>query len=427
MVRYQSNQNIKKKFESKQTFLAKNSNLRTRNKTILKTNTACSKDKLNNKSRLKRKVLVYKKNDKFYIDHFVAYALKLTNVRAVMLDNPHLVEVGMETLYRWQNDEDIEIEYQNIDRKKGTTTREEGNLAKDLDELEQGEYGIAIHGIDTGNSTEKQRKASNIMDEGLNINDNSKTILSTAISLGTNDDVQGLRQNITQYNFGNGIKMNVIIAVPLYIQNRNGQRIFLGFPEENKRTAGQQYEEHCILDQICGKLKKVPPEFILGYYCENADNSVSFIKNLKHYSNIEQEQKEDLYQELSLNMNDTSKKINELIESGNIEQLTQMKEKVQRLDLNAYMVDNAMRLAQKYKEQQDKAPTNSIEKRKILLDHLEEEPSGNGATASTEKRKTRRILLNSYEETKLSDLSEAREILKDGVIQKERNYEGKEV
>lgn len=148
--------------------------------------------------------------------------------------------------------------------------------------------------------------------------------------------------------------MNVVLAVPLQIQNKNGEKIYLGFPERNKRTSGQQYDEHCILDQVCGKMGKVPSEFILGYYLEHEDGSASFVRNLKHYSNISKEEQESLYQAIFSNMNDFSRKINELIDAKDINKLSEIRAKVQQMGINTANLDNAIIFAQKEKEAQAK-------------------------------------------------------------------------
>ena len=451
MVRYQSNQGIKKQIEQRQLLstrspsLRTNTVLRTKSKTALKTNTTHTNQTTKTKSRLKRKLMVYKKDGKFYIDNSAAYALKLTNVRAVMTENPHLIEIGIETLYRFQNNEDIEIEYQELDKDK-EIKKEKTDLLETLEGLEQGEYGVGIHGIDKGSREEKQGIADSISNEGLNINNNSKTILSTSISLGTNEDMQRICREISGYQFGNGTKANIIIAVPLYIQNESGETIFLGFPEQNKRTAGQQYDEHCILDRICSKMKKIPPQFILGYYCENQDGSESFIENGQHYSNLSIEDREVLFTEISSNMDDISRNYNELIASGNIGQLSQIKERMQQLGWNSSLIDNALTLAQKYKEKEisqdvgkrntrqiilntnEQSDNSSSPQRKnvrrVILDHSSQSES---LSDSTKSKRTRRILLDACKGTKLSDIAIAKETLREGLDEPEKDYKGKEV
>lgn len=362
-----------------------------------------------------------------------------------MTKNPHLIEIRIEELYRFQNDADIEIIYQELNKDKESKIKK-SDLAEIFDELEQGEYGIGIHGIDKGSREEKQDIADSISNEGLNINNNSKTILSTSISLGTNEDMQRISQEISGYKFGNGAKANVIIAVPLYIQNQNGEKIFLGFPDENKRTAGQQYDEHCILDRICSKMKKIPPQFILGYYYKNQDGTESFIRNGQHYSSLTPEDRENFFTELSSNMDDVSRNYNELITSGNIEQLGQIKEKMQQLGWNSLFIDNALTLAQKYKGQAIYQDVEKRNTRQIILNTneqsdnllrpqrknvrrviLEHSSPSESLSESTKSKRTRRILLDACKETKLSDMAIAKETLREGLEEPEKDYKGKEV
>lgn len=431
MVRYKSNQNFKNELKKNQFNSARipelrtNAVLRTKIQTILKTNMAFSTNIYQTKVRLKKKIVVYKKDNKFYIENSTAYALKLKNVRAIMIENSHLVELGLETLNRLKNREDIEIEYQEINAERDRGLRK-GELGDTLEKLGNGEveYGIGIHGIDKGSNEERRIRASSICREGLNINNNSKTILSTSISLGINEAFNQINQDIKEYNFGNGTKVNVVIAVPIYIQNQRGEKIFLGFPDKNNITSGQQYEEHCILDRICAKLNRIPSEFILGYYSDESNNRGNFVENLKHYSNITGEEKENFYKEVSLNMDDISKSYNELITSGNIEKLSEMREKMKQLALNSNMVDNAIMLVQKYKQQMDAKDVKEKKVRQVILEEVQKDKV---LSDSTKTSKTRRILLNLCAEAKLSDLSNAKEILQEGTRIQEENYKGKEV
>ena len=451
MVRYQSKQSIRHQIEQKQLLSTKSPRLRTgtvlriKSETALKTDMKEQNANTKTKLRQKRKLLVYKKDGKFYIDNSAAYALKLTNIRAIMTENPHFIEIGIETLYRFQNNEDIEIEYQELNKDK-EIKKEKSDLLETLYGLEQGEYGVGIHGIDKGSREEKESIAYSISNEGLNINNNSKTILSTSVSLGTNEDMQRISQEISKYKFGNAAKANVIIAVPLYIQNQNGEKIFLGFPDENKRTAGQQYDEHCILDRICSKMKKIPPQFILGYYFENQDGTESFIRNGQHYSSLAPEDREVLFSELSSNMDDISRNYNELIASGNIEQLSQIKGRMQQLGWNSSLIDNALILAQKNNEQvisqdiekrntrqiflhaNEQSDNSSSPQRKnvrrVILDHSSQSEN---LSDSTKSEKIRRILLDACKETKLSDIAIAKETLREGLEEPEKDYKEKEV
>lgn len=452
MVRYKSDSRVESQLRKKE---LQSSILQLRTNRKLQTE---AKRKLKLNSNLKRKLVVYRENGKFYIDHFAAYALKLTNVRTVMMDNPQLFEIGIEELYRLQNDDNIEIEYADLKDKNDDRTNEDSDLSKTLEELEKGGYGIGVHGIDTGSIEQKESTAISITSKGLNINNNSKTILSTAISLGINDDIEQLAQNLTEYQFGNGKKMTVVIAVPLYIQNNNGEKIFLGFPEENRRTSGQQYTEHCILDQVCGNLRKIPAEFILGYVYEKQDGSDGFIKNEGHYSNINQEQQQELYQTISQNMNQFSRDINSLISNGNITQLENMREKMQKMNFPTYIVDNAIILAQRFKEnelgkqdnEEKETQTSSSQiksKRQVMLDNsqagisassisikakriiMTDEPKKEASTntTSSQNKNIRRILLDSYNELTISDLNGAKEFLREGIEHLKKSNEEKEI
>lgn len=409
----------------------------------LKTNV--SQQKINTKTvlRQKRKLLVYKKDGKFFIDNSAAYALKLKNVRAIMTGKTRLIEIGIETLYRFQNNEDIEIEYQDFNKDKNIK-REKSDLIETLTGLEEGEYGIGIHGIDRGNIEEKQGLADIISDEGLKINNNSKTILSTSISLGTNEDVQRISREISEYKFGNGAKVSIIIAVPLYIQNKDEEKIFLGFPDKNKKTSGQQYEEHCILDRICSKMKIIPPQFILGYYLENPDGTNCFIRNELHYSNLSLEDRESFFTELASNMDDVLKSYNEMITNGNIEKLEQIKISIQKKGFNVSFINNLLTLAKKYKNQSHQQDIGKKNTRRIIINSKEK---SNGSSNSQRKNvrrvildsnlpkkespdlpkweSTRKILLDACKETKNSDLVKAEELLLEG-REEQKEQEGRE-
>ena len=370
-------------------------------------------------SKLKRKLFVLKKDGHFFISHAAARSLGIAKTRAIMVNNPNMIEIDAGTLLILQNDESIEIEYTNqskgIDAKKYQT-----DLSTMLDGLESGEYGIGIHGIDKGSIEEKGKKAETICEDGVDITNNSKTILSTSISLGANEDSQEISQEIENYRFGNGSKMNVVLAVPLCIQNENGEKIFLGFPEQNKRTAGQQYEEHCILDRICSQMRRIPPQFVLGYYRESSDGGASFVPNEQHYSNLSQEERETLFREISSNMDDISRNYNDLIARADIDKLTELRNKMQQLGMKPYLAENSMNLAKKYREKtllQDRIP-----KRKVLVNH--DSPPRETSTSDSQERKKKTILIGAAMGVRRGDLIEGKSALKEG-MNKERNQENK--
>ena len=304
----------------------------------------------------KRKLIIYTKDEKYYIDHFAAYALKLTSARAVMTNTPHLIEIRPEAVSKLRNDETIEIEFHEID-KNIDLDNNENDLSRELSELDQGEYGIGTHGIDVIDSEEKARKAESIINNGLTLNNNSKTALSTSVSFGLNDDSQRISQSIEDYKYGAGEKGTIVIAVPLYIQNKNGDKIFLGFPEENTKTSAQQYDEHCILDRICSKLRRIPPQFILGYYHEDQYGNQTFTRNEHHYSKLNEAEKEQLFNECMSNMDDISINFNNLIANRSFDQLDQIKKRMETLGWKSHMADTSILLARKYQNQDKKEET----------------------------------------------------------------------
>ena len=308
------------------------------------------------------------------------------------------------------------------------------------------------------------------MEQGLNLNNGSRTVLSTSVSLGTTENAYETTQQIEEYQFGYGEKMNVIIAAPICVENAQGEKIFLGYPERNIDRSGQEYEEHCILDRICSQRKRIPPEFILGYCGENTDGSHFFVKNSRHYSQISEQERESLYEELSSNMDEVSQDINSLIATGNTDELQQRREKIAQLGIRPYLIDSAIVLAEKYTiqnvdksetqkkeesieritDRSSKQQTSSLEDyqsissgspvRRILINDTHQgnyqktseskrsirkiyiKPKGKNEgenIKSSEKIRTRKILLGALKSVNYSDLTPAKEALREGIRSKE--------
>ena len=62
--------------------------------------------------------------------------------------------------------------------------------------------------------------------------------------------------------------------------------------------------------------------------------------------------------------------------------------------------------------------------RRVILDHSSPSES---VSDSTKSKRIRRILLDACKETKLSDIANAKETLKEGLEEPEKDYKGKEV
>ena len=145
-------------------------------------------------------------------------------------------------------------------------------------------------------------------------------------------------------------------------------------------------------------------------------------------------------------MDDSSRNYNELIASGNIGQLSQIKERMQQLGWNSSLIDNALTLAKKYKGKEisqdigkrstrqiilntnEQSDNSSIQQKKNVRRVLLENSTQNESLSNpTKSRRTRRILLDACAETKLSDIAIAKETLREGLEEPEKEYKGKEV
>ena len=63
-------------------------------------------------------IKIFVDGDKYYIEHGAAYALGLINTRAIMLDNPKLVEITTDIHNKLKSDDSIEIEYIKLENKQ---------------------------------------------------------------------------------------------------------------------------------------------------------------------------------------------------------------------------------------------------------------------------------------------------------------------
>lgn len=114
MLRYKSNQRLKEQVEQRQSLaerrLSLSANIGLSAKKLALRPVSMSEYK-ETRLRPKRKLIVYKKDGKFFINDSAAYALNLVDVEKFMSENSHLIEIGTETLNGIQNDENIEVKY----------------------------------------------------------------------------------------------------------------------------------------------------------------------------------------------------------------------------------------------------------------------------------------------------------------------------
>lgn len=344
---------------------------------------------------LKRILVVYQKEAQYYIDNVSAYALSISKARTIRDDEPHLVEITKEALDKLKETKSIEIELKEFE--KEFIINEEGKIEKieniplealtrSLDNLEQGAYGIGIHEVMASSFEKRQAVSACIMQNGLNLNNSSRSILSTSVSQGINDNSLEAAQSISsyQYSFGDGSKTNIVIAVPLWIENQSGEKIFLGFPERENSRSGAQYEETCILDLICQKDGQIPPEFILGCYTESPDHEISFVENERHYSNMRQEEREELFNELAAKMDEKAITFNQFINSGNFPN----QKLLGKFDKNAIELSKIHARYQKLQEGQT---------RKIIIQDEQPKVNNESERHDSNVKTTRRHILTSPE------------------------------
>ncbi len=154
---------------------------------------------------------------------------------------------------------------------------------------------------------------------------------------------------------------NIVLAVPEVIQSSTGEKIFLGFPEKNKRTSAQQYNSHCILDMICANLHLIPKEFILGYYSETSTGEKSFIPNTMHITKLSPIQIDELFSILSSRMDPNTKSFNDSVSQGKMSGIEQVRASWRSNGIPTPLFDNLIHLAQKYS-------TQNSHKRRLILD-----------------------------------------------------------
>ncbi len=210
-------------------------------------------------------------------------------------------------------------------------------LVAELLGLEAGKFGIGVHNICSGSELDKMAVASSIMATGLNLNNGAKTILSTAVCLGESEqNCKELAEEIMGYNFGGGSKCSLVLAMPRSLTNLAGEKLFLGYPERNLGTAGQQYEPQCILDLASARRGSVPEEFILGGVIE-IGGRLEYVKNENFYGYLSEEKKEAFFEEMSQSVREDflASEANEAVKSGDSEKLVAMGEVYPKLAQNS--------------------------------------------------------------------------------------------
>ena len=200
--------------------------------------------------------------------------------------------------------------------------------------IEKEPYGIGIHGVSKSkNGYSKQEILEKMIDEGIDINEGN-SILATVSSLGISKNLSGYQKNIiSTYHYGKEEgQYNLVVAVPKEIRTK-GKSIYLGFPDPNTDTAGNQYKTTCVLDYLCCHDEKrghIPKEFILGYYIadenQNENNNIIFQKNDRHYSNLSDDEREQFVNDLDKRLEGRYREISDAALSKDIATLERLEQ-----------------------------------------------------------------------------------------------------
>gem|GEM_PF-4924649 len=194
------------------------------------------------------------------------------------------------------------------------------------------QYNVFLHGTKPTKTESMQEVAELIMKEGLNI-PSSNSVLSTLVSIGKLPETEKEVFGRHIHSIGpDDTFVNIIIATPNIIESED-KRYILGAPPITWDSAGNQYEETCILDHLCCKLLagKLPKEFVHGYAvcemvkCQKDDVVKKIILNPSRYSNLSSGEKAQLDSKLiGLLEKSNMKSINELLQLDDINKIQSM-------------------------------------------------------------------------------------------------------
>lgn len=302
--------------------------------------------------------------------------------------------------------------------------------------MEDENYGIGLHSAQGENI---ENILNNIIKNGLEIEER-KGVLSTVSSFGTRTKIsqEHLKQQIIQYHYGKQgeIKQNVIVLVPSTISNSQGKQIYLGFPPYDTECYGNDFRTSCVLDTICvceESKGKIPPEFILGYYI-SSNQGISFVKNPNYFKFLSEEQRDKFFEDVEVRLQGKYKDISDAVITEDVKTLEEMSKKEQmeiaekiekgirsntlERGVNRQLAENLSRSSVQIK--QDDSATQA-------LGYVERKRDKEQQVLAPTEKKRRKILLDSYQDVKISDLIDAKETLREGIEQLEKNYEGNEI
>lgn len=279
---------------------------------------------------------------------------------------------------------------------------------------QKGKMGLGIHAVRKekikGKSVDEVLKG--ICEDGLDIKKGS-SVLATVSSLGVSSELKNYQREVLKnYRLGSELAENgVVVVVPIILEG-NGEKLYVGFPGMDTSAVGNNHKTTCILDKLCCGDKdygKFPKEFILGYFKEENRARV-FQKNTSHFLEMEDEEKGNFIKSLSDRLTEQQRQISEAVIAGDMQRLEQISLEMYG-NRDGVLGENTL-----------------IQNAMFYLNRDIGKTEQNRDNINGNKRKTKhRVLLDAYEEVKLSDLTDAKGTLKEGIEQPEKNYEGKEI
>lgn len=307
-----------------------------------------------------------------------------------------------------------------ISESQNTSKRVKSNaerMYEHIDEVmksQKGKMGLGVHAVRKekikGKSVDEVLKG--ICDDGLDIKRGS-SVLATVSSLGVSSELKKhQREALKDYRLGSEMAENgVVVLVPTILEG-NGERLYVGFPGMDTSAVGNNHKTTCILDQLCCGDKdygEFPKEFILGYFKEENGERI-FQKNTSHFLEMTDKEKGTFIKSLSDRLTEQQRQISEAVITGNMQRLEQLSVEMYGnrdgvLGENT-VIQNAMFYLNKDIGQAEQSVDN---------------------VKSDNKKSKRRILLDAYQDVKLSDLTGAKATLREGIEQPQKNYEGKEI
>ena len=302
----------------------------------------------------------------------------------------------------------------NMSKRVKSNTEEMYEYIDKVMKSQKGKMGLGVHAIrkekTKGKSVDEVLKG--ICDRGLDIKKGS-SVLATISSLGVSSELKSYqRKELKDYRLGSEMAEYGVVALVPTILEGNGEQLYVGFPGMDISAVGNNHNTTCILDQLCcgdNNYGEFPKEFILGYFKEENGERI-FNKNMNHFFEMTDEEKGNFIKSLSDRLTEQQRQISEAVIAGDMQRLEQLSVEMYG-NRDGVLGENTV-----------------IQNAMFYLNRNIEQGEQSGSNVKSDIRKSkRRILLDAYQDVKLSDLSDAKETLREGTEQPQKNYEGKEV